>query len=155
MPQFHLVLSERGRVLVAALTRAINAVRRAHDDWDPRRTGSIVAAQSMDEIVAGAEEVICYVLAGALSIPTHATCFALRDKRRRQFTVTTWRYYKNVPFSFLSRASTAVLTRDIDIAIILSVRLSVCLYVCHVSVLYLNGLTHHHAFLSIMVAKSF
>jgi len=32
MPQFHLVLSERGRVLVAALTRAINAVRRAHDD---------------------------------------------------------------------------------------------------------------------------
>jgi len=45
---------------------------------------------------------------------------------------------------FLSRVITALLTRDIDIAI-LSVRPSVR----HVPVLYLNGLTYHHTFFSL------
>jgi len=41
---------------------------------------------------------------------------------------------------FLSRVSTAVLIRDIDIAF---------LSVCHVPVLYLNGLTYRHIFFSV------
>jgi len=44
----------------------------------------------------------------------------------------------------LSRVSTAVVTRNIDIGI-LSVRLSVC----HAPVLYRNGLKHHHTYFSV------
>jgi len=42
-----------------------------------------------------------------------------------------------------------MMMHDIDIAI-----LSVCLSVCHVPVLYQNGLTYHHTFFS-MVTQSF
>jgi len=51
---------------------------------------------------------------------------------------------------FLSRVSTAMLMCDSDIRI-LSVRLSVC----HVPVLYRNGLTYRHNFFTITVAQSF
>ena len=50
---------------------------------------------------------------------------------------------------FLWRVSTAMLTPDIDIAI-LSVCLSVRLSACHAPVLCLNGLTYHHSLFSIL-----
>jgi len=49
---------------------------------------------------------------------------------------------------FLSRVSILLLTRDIDIPI-LSVRLSVCLSVRDTLVLYENGSTYRHSFVTI------
>ena len=56
--------------------------------------------------------------------------------------------FKKRVFTFLSRVSILLLTRDIDIPI-LSVRPSVCLSVCDTLVLYENGSTYRHSFFTV------